>query len=150
MMRGIGERIEAVDTRLTLDAVLVNPRLVIPARKTALVFSALAAPPVALTECERPMPTPLDRARLLEFMRRTGNDLTAAALKVMPGIGAVLAALETANGAEIVQLSGAGPTCFAIFPGREDAMHAAARLREDHPRWWIEVTRLGRAASATA
>ncbi len=49
-----------------------------------------------------------------------GNQLTAPALRVCPGIAQALERLKSlAKGALAVQLSGSGPTCFAVYP--EDA-----------------------------
>jgi 4-diphosphocytidyl-2-C-methyl-D-erythritol kinase len=73
-------------------------------------------------------------------MRRTGNDLEIPAMAVMPVIEEVLSALEACPGAILVRLSGAGPTCFAIFDDAAAARSAAATLKSAHPSWWIVPT----------
>ncbi|MBR0139461.1 MAG: hypothetical protein IJM17_04135 [Firmicutes bacterium] len=55
-----------------------------------------------------------------EKVLHMGNQLTAPALRVCPEIGPALERLKSiAKGALAVQLSGSGPTCFAVYP--EDA-----------------------------
>lgn len=144
-MCGIGERIEDIAALPRLDAVMVNPQAPVPRNKTAAVFRMLGAPALSPERSALPL-TPdsfSDRAALLDLMRRTGNDLSPAAAEVMPDIVAVTTALERLPGAELVQLSGAGPTCFAIFPNPHAAASAAARLRGVFPHWWIAATTLG-------
>jgi 4-diphosphocytidyl-2-C-methyl-D-erythritol kinase len=124
IMRGVGELIELVQPRpVAAIAVLVTPRVQLPANKTAAVFKALGAGPVAVTH------------RLgLPF---TGNDLEPPAIAVMPEIAAVLARLRACPGVSRAQLSGAGPTCFALFEDAALADDAAMAVRADHPAAWV-------------
>jgi 4-diphosphocytidyl-2-C-methyl-D-erythritol kinase len=146
IMRGIGERLERVSALPALDAVLVNPMVPVPARKTAMVFEMLAAPALGP---ERTRDLALvsealgDRGRLIGLMRRTGNDLMPAAAEVMPEVVVVTTALERTVGVELVQLSGAGPTAYGIYPSRLAAGEAAAKLALDHPGWWVETAQIG-------
>lgn len=124
-----------------LDAVLVNSGGQVPADKTARVFRALAAPPrVENGGPSAALPTLHDRESLLALMRRTGNDLEAPATAVLPAIEEVLSALEACPGAMLARLSGAGPTCFAVFGDTAAAQSAATALRAVHPSWWIVPT----------
>lgn len=135
IMRGIGERIELLDPPPTASfAVLLTPRILVPANKTAAVFRALGAAPL----------TPSDRgpAHRSPSIETGGNDLELPALAIMPGIATALGALRSTGGSS-VRLSGAGPTCFALYPDAEAAMTAAANLRPRYPDWWIEPTTLG-------
>jgi 4-diphosphocytidyl-2-C-methyl-D-erythritol kinase len=142
-MGGAGEELHDLSSPLPeLHAVLVNPRAPVPADKTARVFRALGAPPVSgLGDgVATARPAVPDRDELLALMRRSGNDLEAPATAVVAQIEDVLSALEATPGAEIARLSGAGPTCFAVFPDAASATAAAASLAAAHPSWWIEPT----------
>lgn len=144
-MRGIGDIVEPMAPLPRLDVVLVNPLVPVPADKTARVFKYLNAPPLGpeRRDSVRPSIGISSRGALLDLMRRTGNDLLAPACEVMPDIVAVMSVLEKARGVEMVQISGAGPTCFGVFSAPAAASIAAEALRAMHPHWWIEPTTIG-------
>ncbi len=143
-MSGTGDRLTPLDPPPPrLDAVLVNPRAPVPAEKTARVFRALAAPPLPAGGGASALPAIPDRAELLALMHRSGNDLEAPAAAVVPEIADVLTALEETPGAAMAQLSGAGPTCFAVYSDRTAAHTAAAAIAAAHPDWWVEPTVIG-------
>ncbi len=144
-MRGIGELVEPIAQLPRLDCVLVNPLVPVPANKTAQVFKYLNAPLMGpeRRETEQPVCRASNRSGLLNMMRRTGNDLQAAACEVIPDIVVVLSVLEKTPGAELVQMSGAGPTCFAVLGSADLASDAAVYLRAEHPQWWIEAAVIG-------
>ncbi len=142
---GYGEEIAPLDEPLPpLAVVLANPRVPVPADKTAQVFRWLAAPPLASGAKEaRPRPPRLrNQGDLIAFMHAHGNALEAPARKIVPAIGDVLAALAELPGAEVTRLSGAGPTCFAAFADDDAARAAAARLADLRPGWWVRATRV--------
>lgn len=135
--RGIGERLGLV-TLPDVAVVLVNPRLPVP---TPAVFKALE------TRDNPPMPDTLpefpDAAALIGFLARMRNDLEAPALKVEPGIRAVLDALAGQRGCGLARMSGSGATCFGLFLSEDDATAAAQALTEAHPGWWVASGVLG-------
>ena len=143
-MTGIGETLQEVAALPPLDAVLVNPRVAVPADKTARVFRALAAPRLADDAPAAPIPAiqPTARAQCGE-LARFGNDLTGAAMSVMPVIGDVLAAIEACEGCLLTRLSGAGPTAFGVFAEGGAAREATARIGRAQPHWWVAATVLG-------
>lgn len=128
-----------------LDAVLVNPRAPVRADKTAAVFERLAAPPTDSLPLPRPSQLTAYGSRLavLQTLRAGANDLEAAAAAVTPEIAGVMTALAATERVELVRLSGAGPTCFAIYPSRHAAEAAAAAIAANEPRWWVRPTTLG-------
>jgi 4-diphosphocytidyl-2-C-methyl-D-erythritol kinase len=145
-MSAVGDHLHDLSSPLPqLHAVLVNPRSPVPGDKTARVFRALGAPPISGSGdgVATARPAIPDRDELLALMHRMGNDLEAPATAVVPQVQDVLAALETCSGAEIAHLSGAGPTCFAVFPNKALATAAAASLVATHPSWWIVPTVIG-------
>jgi 4-diphosphocytidyl-2-C-methyl-D-erythritol kinase len=142
-MSGAGEELHDLALPLPqLHAVLVNPRATVPSDKTARVFRALGAPALShsVMGIATARPTIPDRAELLALMHRTGNDLEAPATAVVPEVEDVLTALEACPGVEIARLSGAGPTCFAVFADASSAETAAGMLAGAHPSWWIVPT----------
>lgn len=66
------------------------------------------------------------------------NDLAAAARAVVPEISRVEGALRE-TGAMAVAVCGAGPTVFALYPGRERAAEGRADLAGVFP--WVEMAR---------
>jgi 4-diphosphocytidyl-2-C-methyl-D-erythritol kinase len=142
-MTGTGAVLQPLAVPLPpLDAILVNPGEAVPPDKTARVFRTLAAPPLTADSGAPSIALPQvpDRAALLALMRRMGNDLETPATAVIPEIDEVLSALETCPGAMLARLSGAGPTCFAVFDDAATARAAAAALQAAHPSWWVVPT----------
>lgn len=131
-MLGVGDRLEPVPGLPALDLVLANPRRPLA---TAAVFQALELAPGAAR--------PPGAARDLAGSR---NDLEAPARRLMPEIGALLAALAAEPGCGLARMSGSGPTCFGLFPDAAAARAAAARLAGRHPGWWLAACRSGAAA----
>lgn len=138
---GIGEQLVPLDTFKALPVVLVNPMAAVPQNKTAEVFRRLNAGPVAAGRPSRSQPSKtalMDQAVLLAFLKSARNDLEAPACALIPEIGAVLAALS-AEGALLSRMSGAGPTCFGVFP-KGAAPEAAERIAARQPGWWVRST----------
>jgi 4-diphosphocytidyl-2-C-methyl-D-erythritol kinase len=71
-----------------------------------------------------------------------GNDLLAAATEIVPEIADVIVALAASPRCRFAGLSGAGPTCYGIYPTLADAEAAARGLRSASPRWWVAATAL--------
>jgi 4-diphosphocytidyl-2-C-methyl-D-erythritol kinase len=85
----------------------------------------------------------VDRGPLDPSHWRDGrNDLEAPAIKLVPQIGDVLAALGRQEGVGLARMSGSGATCFALFetPAHRDA--ACAMIMRDHPYWWTMAAHL--------
>ena len=66
----------------------------------------------------------LDAADLVAL----GNDLTPAALALVPQIRSCLEIMEAASGVKCAAMSGSGASCFALFEQASDAKAAAAQL----------------------
>lgn len=143
-MTGTGDILAGIAGGLPpLAALLVNPMVAVPADKTARVFRALGAGPVRADYAAPAAPRFADRAALLAFMRARGNALAEAAERIVPEVGAVRAALAVLPEVEHVAVSGAGPTCFGVFPDRDTAETARGRLAAAHPAWWIVAATIG-------
>jgi 4-diphosphocytidyl-2-C-methyl-D-erythritol kinase len=144
-MAGVGDKLIALAEPLSrLDAVLVNPMVHTPLDKTARVFRSLGASPLAADAGGiAALPAIPDRAELLALIRRIGNDLESPATAVTPEVEDVLAVLESCPGAAVAHISGAGPTCFAIFDDAASATAAATTLAGAHPGWWTVPVVIG-------
>lgn len=149
-MSGIGHALSDVEGGLPqLDAVLVNPMAPVPPDKTAQVFRAFGAGPLADNETAAPLPAFADREALVEFVRARGNQLAEAAEAVVPELRTVLDALSAVWNVEHVAVSGAGPTAFGVFPDAAAAEAARRELSATYPGWWIVATKLGETVAAS-
>lgn len=143
VMTGVGETLEDVELPGDLHAVLVNPLVSVPADKTAQVFRTLNAPALAEPPAREPLPRFASVADVVAYAGARGNDLQAPACTLIPAIATVLEELGQTGGCRLAQLSGAGPTCFALFESEQHARAAASALQARQPGWWIQPTRLG-------
>ena len=127
---GIGEEIEDARGLPPAGIVLANPRHALP---TAAVFAARRG---AFTGAGRFDPMPPDAAGLAAVLTDRRNDLTEAALSVLPDIALVLRRLSQLPGALLARMSGSGATCFALFENRAAAIAASPLLARAEPLWW--------------
>jgi 4-diphosphocytidyl-2-C-methyl-D-erythritol kinase len=127
---GIGERLEPAGPLPEAGILLVNPRRALP---TAAVFAARGGP---FGRVGRFAPMPGDTLGLARALAPRRNDLTEAAIGLVPEIAAVLARLGRLPGTLLARMSGAGATCFALFADRTGAEEARAMVAAAEPRWW--------------
>jgi 4-diphosphocytidyl-2-C-methyl-D-erythritol kinase len=127
---GIGERIKPANGLPAAGIVLANPRR---ALSTAAVFAARHG---GFTQNGRFAPMPGDAVAMAAVLGERRNDLTEAALTLVPEISEVLDRLARLPGALHVRMSGSGATCFALFAGRDTAVAAGQILRRAEPGWW--------------
>lgn len=137
MMSGVGEALSVPVNLPGLPAVLVNPGVGVA---TPEVFRSLGlkAGESLRSDAHPPCSDVTDWAALLAACH---NDLTAAACRVAPVIGDVLAAMET-TGCRLARMSGSGATCFGLYATTTAATAAAAALSTAHPRWWVRAVTL--------
>jgi 4-diphosphocytidyl-2-C-methyl-D-erythritol kinase len=81
-------------------------------------------------------PMPPDAPSLADALKSRRNDLTEAAARLIPEIGAALSRLSALEGALLARMSGSGATCFALFADREAAERARLALSASEPSWW--------------
>jgi 4-diphosphocytidyl-2-C-methyl-D-erythritol kinase len=116
---GIGECLEPAGPLPEPGILLVNPRR---ALSTATVFAARRGP---FSDVGRFAPMPNKASALAGALMPCRNDLTEAAIRLVPEIATVLA-----------RMSGSGGTCFALFEDRAAAEEARALITAAEPRWW--------------
>ncbi len=127
---GIGERLESAGPLPDTGILLVNPRRALP---TAAVFNARGGP---FGHVGRFAPMPGEASALARALMPCRNDLTEAAIGLVPEIAAVLARLGRLPGSLLARMSGSGATCFALFANRAGAEEARALVAAAEPRWW--------------
>jgi 4-diphosphocytidyl-2-C-methyl-D-erythritol kinase len=129
---GIGEILTAAPVLPPVWLVLANPGI---ALVTADVFTARSGgysdpAPFAGQSIK-------DATALARTLSERRNDLTDAAIGLVPAIKDVLAALDALPGRLLARMSGSGATCFALFASQAEATAAAAGLAAAHPAWWV-------------
>jgi 4-diphosphocytidyl-2-C-methyl-D-erythritol kinase len=127
---GIGERITSAAGLPPVGIVLANPR------RTLATQAVFAARRGAFSAEGRFDPMPRDAAALAAILKERRNDLTEAALRLLPDIIPVLERLAGLPGALLARMSGSGATCFALFSDRPAALAAGAALARAKPKWW--------------
>lgn len=137
---GIGEVLEPAVGLPPAGIVLANPRRPLA---TPAVFRAWQA---RFSRPARFETMPRDPAALALALASRDNDLTAAAVTIVPEIAAVVEHLAELPGALLARMSGSGATCFALFNDRIDAVAASRVLAAAQPGWWIAAGRLLRGA----
>jgi 4-diphosphocytidyl-2-C-methyl-D-erythritol kinase len=85
----------------------------------------------------------VDRGALDRAQPFTGrNDLTAAAIMLVPEIGTIVDLLIGLPGITLVRMSGSGATCFALFESLAARDSATARVKQALPYVWCLATEI--------
>ncbi|MFA5956903.1 4-(cytidine 5'-diphospho)-2-C-methyl-D-erythritol kinase [Hyphomicrobium sp.] len=142
VMTGTGEQISDVELPAELFAVLANPLVEVPSNKTAEVFRLLNAEALPDDRATENPPAFSSVGDVIRYAALRGNALEAPARRLFPEIITVLSQLAKLPRSRVAQLSGAGPTCFALFETEHAATTGARMLRARHPGWWIAMSRL--------
>jgi 4-diphosphocytidyl-2-C-methyl-D-erythritol kinase len=130
-MQGIGETLSPIATQLPKAIVLVNPLRPSP---TAKVFETLGLQP------GQSHGSAIEDITNINSWR---NDLEHPAIKLLPEIAQVIAALKSQAGITSVRMSGSGATCFGLYENLEAAEVVAITIKNAHPDWWCVAATLG-------
>lgn len=128
---GVGEQFVDVPSLPPSWLVLANPGVALSTPEVFRMRTGAFSEPAPLDVA------PPDAAALASELAKRRNDLTAAAISLVPGIGVALSALAALPGALLSRMSGSGATCYALFASEGEAQAAARILRADHRGWWI-------------
>ena len=134
-MGGIGTELAPAPDLPAVGLLLVNPGVGL---STPSVYRARTG---EFTPTLR-FDTPVDVDHLVALLDERRNDLTAAAISLVPEIGEVLGAIGALTGCKLVRMSGSGATCFGIFSDAVAAKRAGDVLKQEHPGWWVAPGRL--------
>jgi 4-diphosphocytidyl-2-C-methyl-D-erythritol kinase len=135
---GIGEALEAAPPLPPTALLLANPRRPLP---TVDVFRGYGrASSGRFSSPARWHDAPADAQSLAGLLSERRNDLTAAAIDLVPEIGDLLDAIARSPGCLLARMSGSGASCFGLFAAADVAAKAAAMLQVVSPNWWIRAT----------
>ncbi|MFA4995432.1 MAG: 4-(cytidine 5'-diphospho)-2-C-methyl-D-erythritol kinase [Bdellovibrionales bacterium] len=118
------------------DIVLINPNKGLPTPAVYKEFREGGYKFSPLSQFEK---KPASVGELVAMLKLRGNDLYAPALKMMPEIGEILSVLEASGECLLARMSGSGASCFGIYPDAMAAKSAAAQIRAQRLRWWVET-----------
>jgi 4-diphosphocytidyl-2-C-methyl-D-erythritol kinase len=135
-MGGIGTEIDPAPSLPPAGILLVNPGIGLPTPAVYRARTGDFSPPMRFDKA------PADAHDLAGLLILRGNDLTAAAISIVPEIEIVIATLAAAPGCLLARMSGSGATCFGIFDDGETAKEAAAVIARHRPAWWCVPGRL--------
>lgn len=133
---GIGEVIEPIKNLPKAHLVLVNPNKTLLTKDVFINNSKINTTPIVnkLVDFNGSI------EKLIEFISPLSNDLTESAVKLMPEIKDILGLLQSQHGCFISRMSGSGPTCFAVFRTKEDAIKAKESIEHIHPNYWVRYS----------
>ena len=124
---GIGETMTPIDLDFAGAILLVNPRIPL---STKDVFTRFTSPMSGFAGSL----SDLDVAGMV----RLGNDLTTAAIELVPAINNCLDRLAESKGAIATAMSGSGASCFALFDHIDNAEIAAATF--ENAGYWARAS----------
>jgi len=122
-----------------VSVVLVNPNKALP---TPAVYTEFRTGGYGFSPVAQLTETPRDAPALIAALKTRHNDLYAPALRLIPEIGTIIAALETTDGCLLARMSGSGATCFGLYADEGHAQQTAKQLHSRYPGWWVEASYL--------
>jgi 4-diphosphocytidyl-2-C-methyl-D-erythritol kinase len=134
-MQGRGDVLTPLPYEIQVPAVLVNAREKMPADKTARMFKMLNAD--ELDDADE-----ADKGDAFVHFADGMNDLEVVAAAQFESVRIVLRRLRRMERARWARMSGAGPSCFAVFDTIAGAESAAKEIAEMEPSWWVQATTL--------
>jgi 4-diphosphocytidyl-2-C-methyl-D-erythritol kinase len=132
-MTGIGDILYPIADLPEIPVVLVHPAKHCP---TPDVFRRFMGPMRGEVDLHENLSTP---DALLNEIKKRDNDLTSAAIEIVPDIAVALKSLATQKNCLLHRMSGSGATCFGLFETPEDAEHAAETITLANPGWWVRT-----------
>ncbi len=130
---GIGELITPIEDFPLIYLVLVNPKKALLTKDIFKLNANISTPKTI-------HPIFKNVEQLIEFLLPLSNDLTDAAMHLMPEIKEILELIGIQEGCRISRMSGSGPTCFGIFTDQQKAIQASEQLIKLKPEYWIKYS----------
>ncbi len=133
---GIGEIIQPIKNFPELHLVLINPQ------KTLLTKDVFKDNRHINTSTikDKPLDFSDNFEKLIAFISPLSNDLSEAAIQLLPEIKTMLDLLKKQDGCLISRMSGSGPTCFAVFENKKTALQASEIIAASLPNYWVKYT----------
>jgi 4-diphosphocytidyl-2-C-methyl-D-erythritol kinase len=140
IVSGVGEIIKPINLPFnSAPLLLINPNKPLSTRD---VFTRYKTDHMSFSQTRDHHPTFSNWKNVLDFLRRTQNDLETPAMVEQPEIRQILTQLSAQPDCELARMSGSGATCFALFDSIDSANRAEKILRDSFPRYWIQLTQL--------
>ena len=133
---GIGEIIKPLKNFPNLYLVLINPKKTLLTKDVFKHNQHINTPIIK----NKPLDFFNDLNNLISFISPLNNDLSEAAIQLLPEIKIILDLLGKQDGCLISRMSGSGPTCFAIFTNKETALQANKTITNELPNYWVKYT----------
>jgi len=130
---GVGEALAPAPALPACSLLLVNPGRTL---STPDVFAAREGP---FSQPARFTHGAADAAELAAILKARGNDLEAPAIRLVPEIAEVLAAIGDSEGTLLARMSGSGATCFGLYADAGEAAKAALAIGTARPEWWVKA-----------
>jgi len=134
---GIGEVIAPVKNFPPLYLVLVNPRKALLTKEVFKNNKIKDTPIIS----KKIIDFSNDINHIIDFLAPLNNDLSYAAINLMPEIEEILALLKKQNNCKISRMSGSGPTCFGVFTTKEQAEEAYKNISALKPEYWVKCSK---------
>jgi 4-diphosphocytidyl-2-C-methyl-D-erythritol kinase len=138
----VGDRIEQSDPLPECGVLLVNPGIPLPTASVYRGFDGALSAPARFA-------IPDNARALAALLAARRNDLTDAAIRLVPAVAEVLAHLAATDRCLLARMSGSGATCFALYATRDEADAASRHLSGAHPGWWVAASRLNSGPGST-
>lgn len=137
-MAGRGEKLGPPLDLPPLVMLMVNPRVPLATKE---VFACMnIAPGTSTGGAAHPRLAPgMQPDDVIAALRKGRNDMEAAACRLAPIVGDVLAILSAAPGCRLARMSGSGATCFGLFRDCASAARAKKAILRAHPSWWAKT-----------
>ena len=155
MMRGRGERIDAVAALPPMHLLLVKPQGALTARQVYRRWDEMEEAQKAQKtgQARRKSagegggnpPAGMNLEEMLSWCRQRPNDLQPAAIDLLPEVQTVLDCLRASQGCLLARMSGSGPACFGIYENSDASGEAQRHLAARHPHWWLHACGLAAA-----
>ena len=136
-MTGIGEQLKDITLPKNIPAILIHPGTLCPTKEVYQNFSGRFSSPDNL-----PDKGFQETETLIDYLSAQTNDLTQAAIAVVPDIITVLDRLNEQPQIKLARMSGSGSACFGIFKNENAALKAAQSISVSCPDWWIKTCRI--------
>ena len=134
---GIGEVIEQIKNFPILYLVIVNPRKALLTKDVFRDNLCIDTPYIK----HKPIDFSTNLNKLIDFLAPLKNDLTEAAILLMPEIKIILDLLDSQKDCKIARMSGSGPSCFGIFADEASAKQASDNIAKLYPQYWVRFSR---------
>lgn len=121
---GMPEPLWTQDPLAGYSILLVNPKIAVSTPDVFRLYERVH---------DNPMTPPDDAFELLNFLAKTNNSLTNAAVKLVPQIDLILDRMLSSNDCLLARMSGSGATCFGIYRNAQACTEAALKM---DPSWW--------------